>query len=308
MNYVVGMLIVLLVPAAGIVGTMALNLRSSDAAGNGLALVYTLFFIGVLWALLGLTLLIACIRRPNPALAATLPWTLIGVAAVVLFLAAAASQVATIAVLADRRTAGVYQLVLRAAVFAAPIAFLAHSAWRTYGPGVPAWTGTWLCAGVAAACIVAPWPGVVRAARPAPAPSVPAVTRAEDLHYPAILVWDTTRVTPIDGPADLQTMHSNSVLHRDDDPVVIDSTHRAFKLAGLRTQKGALALWVNGPGAVAVEYTLEALPGPSTSARTREMVLACRWLSVDRDRDAAIRANIAQRETIESMIVDLRSE
>lgn len=300
--------IALLLTAA--VGVMSFNFHSSDAAGNGLAVVFILFFTSILFALMALILIIVTIRAPHASLPADVAiWRKFAGAAFVLFIIAAGSQLAAVRVLSDRGTSGSYALALQLTFFITPLAFLLYSAWRTFGlaaisPGVVAV----VCASAIVAGSILPWPGLVRLqtrsqARAAAAARAPTV---ETLRYPAVLIWNGVSLQVIDSAADLEQMHTNRVLHRDEDPVLLDAVFRAFTLKGLKMRESGLTTMVTGPGVKPVEFTLEAADLPVKSQTARDLILGCKYLDPDPEKDAAIRQRIARTETLENMIAELR--
>lgn len=293
------------------VGAMTFNLHSSDAAGNGLALVYVLVGGAGLWSLLGLTLLVAHLKGAPGSPGA--PWGRIAPVTLLVWLAWGGSQFAAIILLSDRRTPGVYQGVLQAAFLVAPLALLVHAGWRAFGLGFPAWAwsangvrvGAWACAAAVLACSAAPWPGIaLRERAKAPARAL----TSDSLSYPVLLLWDTKSVRIIESSGGLTTLPSGAVLHREGDPILIDALFRVYAMQNLRPRGGAMKLMVTGPGPVDVEFDLRLISKQAPTEEVRRRVLACRWLGADAERDGAIRERIAREETLDGMIRALRGE
>lgn len=293
MNIVIAGLILLLLPASAMVGVMALNLRSSDAAGNGLALVYTLFFAAVLWGLLGLTMLLACLRPAAPAIRAGHSWGLIGGVGLILFLMTAVSQCAAIAGLADRRAAGAAQLALRATVFAAPLAVLLHAAWRVYGPPIPAWAGLGLSGATALACIAIPWPTAARAWRPEPAVS------PDRIAYPAALLWESRGFDIIDSPDHLRRLPGHRLQNPGAGPLLIDSLFRTYRLDHLQPAGPSAP---TDEGALLVDFRLHRLTSETPTQTVRERFLDALPADTDPARRERAIAQLQMQETLDGMI------
>lgn len=288
------------------VGSMAFNFHSSDAAGNGLAVAFILVFTAALYALVAVILIVVTVRAPHGSLPPDVAvWRKFAGGTLLLFVVAAASQLAAIRVLSEPGVPAFYAVPLQLTFFAMPIAFLLYAAWRTYGiAAVSPATVAVVCGSVILAGSLLPWPGLIRL-QVMPSPSARAPTVAT-LRYPAVLIWDRSHLVIIESPDDLATMHTNRVLHRVDDPVLVDSNHRAFTLTGLKFRGSSLKLMVTGPGRYPVEFTLARVDLPVKSQTTRDLILGCKELDADAERDAEIRRRITQRELLENMIEDLR--
>jgi hypothetical protein len=112
--HVLGKILVLLaILLTSIVGITVFNLQSSDAAGNGLAEVYCLGEIVLLWTLLGALLTIVSVRGGFRTSSA--------VVAVAVFLLAATSQVAALMVLGNRYTNAALELCLQVIMIVSPL-------------------------------------------------------------------------------------------------------------------------------------------------------------------------------------------
>jgi len=299
MNIVIGLVLVLALLATVVTGATAFSLRSSDAAGNGLAIAYLVFFFGALWGLLLVVLLLAATRgagRPPPGLS----WTAITAGSLTLLLVYGISQFSAIMLLSDRRVAGPYELALQLTFLAGPLAFLLHAAWRTYGLPAPAWTATGLCAAVVLACAALPWPGVMRLGRAAPAMTPDRVA------YPAALLWPGHGLDVIDGPQQLLTVPGPrlGVVHAD--PLLIDSLFRMYALTDLHPAGPS------GPpapaGAATVEFRLKRLTRETPTQTVRERFLECLPAGSEDARRLRIHERLMTQETLEGMIRAVRDE
>lgn len=307
----IAILIVVAILLIAAVGVMSFNFHSSDAAGNGLAVVYILFFTSILFALLGLILVLVTVRAPNPSLPADVAiWRKFAGATLVLFIIAAGSSLAAIRVLSSRGVPAPYALALQLTFFITPLAFLLYSAWRTFGlAAIPPSTIAIVCGSAILVGSLLPWPGLVRLQSGSRARAAALkVSTVETLRYPAVLIWNHVSIQVIDSAADLEQMHTNRVLHRDEDPILLDSLFRAYTLTGLKMRESGLKTMVTGPGVKPVEFTLKLVDLPAKSQTARDLILGCKYLDPDPERDARIRASIAQREVLENMITDLRGE
>lgn len=275
LNIAIGLALALSFLATCITGATAFSLRSSDAAGNGLALAYLLVFAAVQWGLLGLSFLLASIRGPHASLQPAVPWPGLTTLAAVLMLIAAAATLASIVLLSDRRVTGPYQLAPQLSLIAGPLAIILHLTWRTYAPPVPGWAGLWLPGAVLAIAAALPWPGI--AARPGASPMT-----ADRVHYPALLLWEGAGLRIAQSPGDLDP---GPAPFPPGEPLVIDALFKRYTLRAGGLKK---------------------LAAETPTAEVRERIFAALPPDWPDTRRAELRDRLARVETLDGMIRVLR--
>lgn len=105
-----------------------LNLHTSDPAGNGLAQVWAVGELAVLWILLGALLAIRAFQGAFPGFA--------GPVVLALYVLSGAAQVASLRLVSQREAHGLVLLCLQVALIASPFLLLARGLW-TWGPALP---------------------------------------------------------------------------------------------------------------------------------------------------------------------------
>jgi hypothetical protein len=103
------------------------NLHTSDPAGNGLAVVYTLAGLAILWSILTILQILASFRPAPEYTSLALRF-----ATIALFLFAAASQLATLIGLSGRDTHPLLVALLRITVIASPLLLIALALLRSF--------------------------------------------------------------------------------------------------------------------------------------------------------------------------------
>lgn len=198
------LLVIALVVAAlacVLIGAMATQLQSSDAAGNGLAQAYFVFSLAFTWLSVAMLLIIAFLRPPAIAPPAPLSWTMIGVATTILFLLAVSGKFIGMRWLFDAANKGGWRHVLCAAAALVPLAFVVFAAWRGGALPVPAVLATWGCAVVVAVGSLLP---IGAGAFTAPRAKDPHVLTASQVSYPALLLTGELAVRVLRYAEDLE--------------------------------------------------------------------------------------------------------
>jgi hypothetical protein len=299
MTILLGLLVTLGALLTAFVGATAFSLRSSDAAGNGLAEAFFAFAVLGLWLLIGVALLIAGTRPPRLQQS----WGTINLVSVVLFFGVAAGMVGALQVLSGHRSEGLYRLLVQVAVVAAPIAALLHVAWRGLGTPLPAGLAT---RGVALIVVLAALTPVWGMVRPRRAAAAAQVDPLEQLAYPAIVIHNLSRVVVADSAADLRTMHTNHVVLATSEPFLIDASLQIYVVRDLRLTKGAGGLMIRGQGVEPVSFKLVDWEPDGTPDAVRNILLRVSTFGPDPDKDASIRQRLATEETLEGMIGVIR--
>lgn len=281
-----------------VVGATVLQLRASDAAGNGLANAFLAVSMIALWGVLALALLLTALRQQRHQLS----WTSVNLFTLALFALAAAGQLACLAQLTGRNGDGWFRSVLQLAVITVPTIVLLHVAWRGFGVPLPSRIATLGIGGAVALLSVVALAGTLR-----PKPIVIKLT-ADSLAYPALLVRDDTKIEVLTRPADLTSMHTNYLLNRPSDPLVIDSHFAIYELRDLALVKSALGLLIRGQGVEPVKFRMVPYEPSGTPESVRQVVLRVTHLSADSDKDAAMRRDIAGAVTLEEIIAILSRE
>ncbi len=97
-----------------------------------------------------------------------------------------------------------------------------------------------------------------------------------DIQLPAILIHDRQSCEIIARPEELQTMHSNRYVHREQEPILVDSSFAIYTLERLRSRRHDLWLLITGPGQIEVVFTLKAWPD-SSPADAKKLIGACKY-------------------------------
>src|SRR5262245_1781009 len=170
------------------VSATVFQLRSSDAAGNGLAQAFFAVANIALWGTLAILMLLVVFRQQRYAL----PWGSINTWAILLFMLACAGQLACLGQLTGKQADGWFRVVLQLAVIAPPLAVLMHVMWRTFGLPVPMRVATIGAGVVIAVFSIVALLGLLRPKQvPAREPD------ANSLSYPALLIRDDSKVVII---------------------------------------------------------------------------------------------------------------
>jgi hypothetical protein len=212
---------------------------------------------------------------------------------------AAAGQAACLAQLTGRTVDGWFRVVLQLAVIAPALGLLAHVMWRVYGAPLPVRAATLGVGMVVAAFSLASLLGLLRPKSPPREPD------ASALFYPALLIRGTSKVEIVDEAGDLTSMHSNYVINRPSDPLVIDSHFAIFELRDLKLVKSSLGMLVRGQGVEPVSFRLVRHEPSGTPESVRTLLLRVEYLNSDADKDAAIRRDLATAESLDEMIAIL---
>lgn len=292
MNAFLGLLLVLGTLGSLLVGATAFQLRSSDAAGNGLAEVYLVAFQGILWFLLGITLLVAGTRPPRAAA----PWGTINVGTFIVFAIAAAGQLAAMVALSHRSSAGVFRLIVQLAVVLPALAVLVHATWRGFGLPLSTGMATWGLAAVVLAGAVAPLPHFLRSRAPADPQANPSIREAA-LEYPAVVIHRLTQLRVAASQDELLAMPTGDI-GGTDEPYVIDSRLQVFVM------RDAIAIGrgVRADGLLPVATRLVPWEPDGTPESVHTILLRVTSFAPDSAKDAAIRAALRDEQTLNGMI------
>ena len=280
------------------VSATVFQLRSSDPAGNGRAGEVLAVGVILLWGTLAILLLLVALRQQRY----DLPWRSINLYAFLLFALAIAGQLACLGQLTGRYVDGWMRFVLQLAVVVTPLAVLTHIAWRTFGVPVPVRVATTHAGTVVAVLSIASLLGFLL---PKQRPREP---DASSLSYPVLLVRDDSKVEIITQASHLTSMNTNYVLSRPSDPLVIDSHFKIYELSDLQLVKSSLGLLIRGQGVEPVKFRLVPYEPSGTPESVRTLVLRVKYLNSDSDKDAAIRRDLANAETLDEMIAILQRE
>ncbi len=292
MNAFLGLLLVLGTLGSLIVGATAFQLRSSDAAGNGLAEVYFVVFQGVLWLLLGITLLVAGTRPPRT----TAPWGTINVGTFVMFAIAVAGQVGAMVALSGRSHGPAFRLVVQLAVVLPAFAVLIHATWRGFGLPLSLSLATWGVAAVVALSALAPLPHFLASRAPSGSNEDPSIADAA-LQYPAIVIHHLEVVREAATQDDLLAMPTGDI-GGPDEPFVIDSRLQVFVMReGHATGRG-----IRADGLLPVAARLIPWEPDGTPESVRTILLRVRAFDPDPAKDAGIRSKLQTEETLAGMI------
>jgi hypothetical protein len=277
-------------------GAAVFSLRSSDPAGNALAEVYLAVTVIALWALIGLSLLLAAIRRQQREL----PWAWINVATLVLFVGGAAAQIGVLQQLSSHRSEGVYRLILQMAVIVAPLAALLHVAWRGLSSQAPNSWATKLAAGVVILASVTPlW-----SLQDSPVSDRPA-DRLGELVFPAVLLRERGSVIVVNSAGELRNMPAQFVSSASSPPFLIDERFEIFVLRNLRPADGVRR-------SIAAETTVEVAfdlidwePDATPEAALNILLRASAFANAP-EQDITIRRKLAEETTLRGMIALIR--
>lgn len=291
MSALLGVLLALGGLLTAIVGGTTLSLRSSDAAGNGLAEVFLAVSVIALWLLIGATLIVAATRPPR----LPLHWPLINASTILLFLIAAGGQFAALQLLSGPRIEGGYRLVVQAAVILTPVVALIHGAWRGMGTPVPVALELAALAVLLGSAI--PLWGLRATPRPvARAPADP----IEAVAYPALLLPGLTRVVEIASAEALRAGGRREMLAAPGDTYLIDARFEIFVLREHHHPAGRAGAT---PGFRLVEWEPD-----GTAAAALTLLLRVPAWRADPGQDAAIRQRLAGQTTLEGMARVIRGE
>lgn len=284
-NIVLGALVAIGALLTAFVGATAFSLRSSDAAGNAMGEAWFAISVMSLWGLIGVALLIAAGRPPRHQLA----WGTVNLATVLLFVGAAAGQLAALQVLSGHRSEGLYRLVVQLAVVVAPAAALVHVAWRGLGAPVSSSAATGAVAVVLAMASLAPAWGLLNPRRAAVAAAADPLVA---LAYPVVVLHNLAAIDVIGTVDELRGKSARYVEQASSPPFVIDSRLQIFVLrAG------------PGPG----EFHLVDWEPDGTPEAARNILLRTKSFSADAGRDALDRERLAAETTLAGMIAVLRT-
>jgi hypothetical protein len=296
LNIILGLLLVVCGLMTAAAAATVFSLRSSDPAGNGLAEAYLAVTVVGLWGLIGLSLILAALRRDRRAL----PW--INVVTFVVFAVGAAAQLGTLEQLSGHRSEGAYRVILQMAVIVAPVAALLHIAWRGLSSQAPNWWATKLAAGLVILASVTPLWGPRRA---------PVAERLPDplaeLVFPAVMVREGGSLIVVNSAGELRHMPAQFVLPASSPPFLIDGRFEIFVLRDLRPASGARGTDPAGATAVDVLFDLIDWEPDATADAALNVLLRASAFGSNPEQDAAIRRKLAAETTLEGMIGVLRS-
>jgi hypothetical protein len=275
-------LVALAALGAGAAVLVAGQLRSSDAAGNGLAQAYLVVVVAVTWIVVGISLLIAGLQTPHANCPPELPWRAFGWAAAACWALALLGQVAGLAALFDGGSRGALRMLLQAGAGVVPLAFVLHVAWRGLGLPLPA---TFATLGLLAVVTIGSLlPAVACLARRAAAATA---AQQQSIAYPALCLRDDRDVRVLRGAEDLRAVPADTL----DVALLIDAngaTWTAAPLAGQAdTTAGAEPELAPGP----------VLPFAAIDAR----VLAIERLHADPAEDAKVRRLVAMQADVTAL-------
>jgi hypothetical protein len=120
------------------------QLHASDAAGNGLAQVFYVGALGIVWLLLAVTLLLGA-WVPASGAPVGLPSRTTASVVIASFVVSLTTQVVVLPWLFDAANRGASRTILLVALALLPLAFLLFAAWRSLLLPLPTAVATWGC-------------------------------------------------------------------------------------------------------------------------------------------------------------------
>ena len=279
-------------------GATVVSLRSSDPAGNGLAEVYLAAIVIGLWGLIGLSLLVAALRRQRRAL----PWLPINVATLALFAGAAAGQIGMLQQLSGHGSEGIYRFILQLSVIVAPVAALLHIAWRGLSSQAPNWPATRLAPALVILASVVPLWGLLDRG----APPERSRDRLDEIVFPAVMLREAGSAVIVESAGELRNMPVQYLTASPSPPFLVDGRLEIFVLRDLRAANGTRSLNAAGDTPVEVEFDLIDWEPDATPEAALNVLLRANAFSRSPEQESSVRQELAAETTLDGMIAVMR--